>query len=86
MAVDGSEGVVKSTVETPQSYGVQTSQGEYRRTGYNQGKLQYLPQLNTSIASTTTSTTVQPISVPLYTKHVLPKSLFPINELSNNNY
>ena len=76
--------VVKSKAEIPWSYVVQTPQGEYRR-NMIQLKESAIPIRVPVSASTTTSTTVQPTSVPLYTKDVIAKPLCPTRETPDNN-
>ena len=67
--------MVKSKAETFQSYVVQITQGEYRR-----NRLQLKEAAITITVpittSTTTSITVQPTSVPLYTKDVFTKTYY----------
>ena len=79
--------VVKSKVEMTQLYVVQTPQGQYcrNRPQLREAAIPTTVPVSTSSANTTTSTTVQPTSVPLYTKDVPTQTICPINELPDNN-
>ena len=67
-----SQGVVKSKAGAPQSYVVKTPQDEWRRNRLQlkDAAISTTVPVSTKIASPTSSTTVQPTSVFLYTKDV----------------
>ena len=80
-----SQRVRRSKVETLNHMGTKHHKVNTEEPGYNWKKLQYLPPFQCNHSSTTTSTIVQPTSVLLYAKDVLPELLCPTKELPNNN-